>query len=97
MISYMSVDRVEGDIAVCELEMIWIEDSRTEDYWKKETIMVDVPMEKFENCGPRVEAAEQEGLELTKTDIRNFYKNVLDFRKNVLEFEKTFRNLKKCP
>ena len=51
MISYMSVDRVEGDIAVCELEMIWIEDSRTEDYWKKETIMVDVPMEKFENCG----------------------------------------------
>ena len=52
MISYISVDRVEGDIAVCELEMIWIEDSRTEDYWKKETIMVDVPMEKFENCGP---------------------------------------------
>lgn len=52
MISYMSVDRLEGSIAVCELEMIWVEESKTEDFWKKETKMVDVPMKKFVEFAP---------------------------------------------
>lgn len=51
MISYMSIDRLEGDFAVCELNMVWVKDCKNEEYWKTETKMVDVPIEKFENCG----------------------------------------------
>lgn len=50
MISYMSIDRIEGKFAVCEIELIWVELSKTEDYWKKETKMVDVPIDKFKDC-----------------------------------------------
>ena len=47
MISYISIDRIEGDFVVCELEMIELEDSRPEDYETKETKMVMVPMKEF--------------------------------------------------
>lgn len=42
MKSYASVDRIEGKFVVCELEMLEVEQSKPEDYAKKETVMVDV-------------------------------------------------------
>lgn len=45
MKSYASIDRIEGNFAVCELEMIGVEDSRPEDYAIKETEMVEISLE----------------------------------------------------
>lgn len=50
MISYLSIDRIEEKIAVCELEMIPMEESNTEKFDEKETKMVDVPIDKFGAC-----------------------------------------------
>lgn len=42
MKSYAIVDRIEGKFAVCELEMLEVEQSRPEDFAQKETVMVDI-------------------------------------------------------
>lgn len=44
MISYASIDRIEGNIAVCEVELVDIYESLKIDFDKKETITVDIPM-----------------------------------------------------
>ena len=44
MRSYAVVDRIEGDYAVCELELISTTESNHEDFRSKETEMVDVPV-----------------------------------------------------
>ena len=41
MRSYVSIDRIEGKFAVCEVELCSIEESRPDDY-SKDTIMIDV-------------------------------------------------------
>lgn len=41
MKSYASIDRIEGKFAVCEVEMLGIEDSKPTDF-NKETKMMDV-------------------------------------------------------
>lgn len=45
MRSYAAVDRMEGKFAICELELEEVEASRPEDYFTKETKMVDIPLE----------------------------------------------------
>lgn len=47
MKSYASIDRIEEKFAVCELEMIEIENSRPEDYCEKETKMLNIQLEKI--------------------------------------------------
>ena len=44
MISYAAIDRIEGNIAICELETIDIVKSKPEDFFEKETIMVDIEL-----------------------------------------------------
>jgi len=48
MISYASIDRIEGNFAVCEIEKIEIEKSKTTDYFEKETEMIDVSLEEIQ-------------------------------------------------
>ena len=66
MRSYLSVDRIENDYAVCELELIDIETSRQTDPWDRETQMVDIPIQflndvnegdilQVEHCGEVIE------------------------------------------
>lgn len=43
MKSYMTIDRIEGKYAICELELLDVEQSRETNYWDRETEMVDVP------------------------------------------------------
>ena len=47
MKSYASIDRIEGKFAVCEVEMIEIENSKPEDYCEKETKMMNILLEKI--------------------------------------------------
>lgn len=47
MKSYASIDRIEGDIAVCEVEMISYRNSKPEDFFDKETTMIDIPMDEI--------------------------------------------------
>ena len=47
MRSYASIDRIEGEFAVCEVEMIEVDSSKAEDYSEKETQMIDVSLEKI--------------------------------------------------
>ena len=47
MKSYASIDRIEEKFAVCEVEMIEIENSKPEDYSEKETKMMNVILEKI--------------------------------------------------
>ena len=42
MISYLTVDRVEGNCAVCELELIDVENSKNIEYKDRETQMIDI-------------------------------------------------------
>ena len=44
MISYASVDRIEDNFAVCEVEMVDIKDSRNIDDYDIDTQMVDIPL-----------------------------------------------------
>ncbi len=48
MKSYMTIDRIEGQFAVCELELISVEQSIEVDYWKRDTEMIDVPTSMLE-------------------------------------------------
>ena len=47
MISYASVDRIEGEFAVCEVELISFDESKPEDFETKETVMIDIPLDDF--------------------------------------------------
>lgn len=42
MISYLTVDRVEGNCAVCELELIDVEEIQNTEYKDRETQMIDI-------------------------------------------------------
>lgn len=44
MKSYASIDRIEGNYAVCELEMIGIQESMKIALGTRETIMIDIPV-----------------------------------------------------
>ncbi len=47
MKSYASIDRIEGKFAVCEVELIPVEESKPEDFATKETEMFDIPLQKI--------------------------------------------------
>ena len=47
MKSYASIDRIEGQFAVCEVELIPIEESKPEDFVIKECEMMDVSLRKI--------------------------------------------------
>ena len=48
MKSYASVDRIEENFVVCEVEEIEVKNSRTADYFQKETTMMSVLLETVE-------------------------------------------------
>lgn len=54
MKSFVSVEELEGEFAVCELELLPIEESKTTYYSQKETKMVDIPMEMVTQVIPDV-------------------------------------------
>ena len=47
MTSYASIDRIEGKFAVLEVEMLTFEESRPEDFATKDTVMIDVELQKI--------------------------------------------------
>ena len=40
MKSYASVDRIEGQFAICEIELVNLEESKSIKYFEKETVMI---------------------------------------------------------
>lgn len=55
MISYASIDRIENDIAICEIELIPFYDSYAEDYAIKETVINEVSLRMIEESIDEVE------------------------------------------
>lgn len=55
MLSYMSLERIEGDYAVCEVEQIPTTDARTDDFCCISCFRVDIPISTFHNMGIPVE------------------------------------------
>lgn len=47
MKSYATIDRIEGNFAVCEVELIPIEESKPEDFATKDCEMMDVSLRKI--------------------------------------------------
>lgn len=47
MKSYAVIDRIEGEFAVCEVELLYVEDSNTEEYFYHDTTMIEVPVALF--------------------------------------------------
>lgn len=47
MKSYASIDRIESQYAICEVELIPIELSKSEDFAKKHTRMLEVSLQKL--------------------------------------------------
>lgn len=50
IVSYASLERVEGDYAVCEVEQLSVLDSQIGDF-NKQCYMVNIPIEMFVNSG----------------------------------------------
>ena len=48
MKSYMTIDRIEGKFAICELEFISVDQSREVEYWDRDMEMIDVPINMLE-------------------------------------------------
>ena len=48
MKSYMTIDRLEGKFAACELEFISVEQSREVEYWDRDMEIIDVPINMLE-------------------------------------------------
>lgn len=48
MKSYMTIDRIEGKFAACELEFISVEQSREVEYWDRDMEIIDVPINMLE-------------------------------------------------
>ena len=67
MLSYMSIERVEGDFAVCEVEDLPLEDSEVDDFFDKPCFMCDIPKAMFEENGFPIE----EGLVFTVNHDRD--------------------------
>ena len=66
MKSYASIDRVENEWAVCEVEMIPVEESNVCDFFSKETEMIDISLNKIiESVG---EIQEGDDLILDRND-----------------------------
>lgn len=55
MKSYATIDRIEENIAVCEVELLETEQSKTTDFFDKETKMMDVLLEKIHEVTENVE------------------------------------------
>ena len=52
MKSYANIDRIEGKFAVCEVELLPIEESKPEDFATKDTEMLDILLQDIpENLG----------------------------------------------
>lgn len=52
MKSYASIDRIEGKFAVCEVELLPIEESKPEDFVAKDTEILDILLQEIpENLG----------------------------------------------
>ena len=52
MKSYASIDRIEGKFAVCEVELISVQERQAEEYIPFETEFMDFPLKDFpENSG----------------------------------------------
>ena len=47
MKSYASIDRIEGKFAVCEVELLPVEESKPEDFAIKDCEMMDVSLRKI--------------------------------------------------
>lgn len=48
MKSYMTIDRIEGKFAACELEFISVEQSREVECWDRDMEIIDVPITMLE-------------------------------------------------
>lgn len=56
MKSYASIDRIEGKFAVCEIEMVPVEESANFTSFEKETEMVELLVDSItEECGEVIE------------------------------------------
>ncbi len=60
MKSYATIDHIEGDYAVCELELIEAQMSDSIDYFYHETTMIEIPMKLIAEKG--IEISEWEIL-----------------------------------
>lgn len=54
MLSYLTIDRVEGDFAVCEVEQIPCIDARVDDFICISCFMADVPKAMFTSKGLQI-------------------------------------------
>lgn len=52
MKSFLTIDRIKGKFAICELECVSVEQSRELEYWNRSTEMVDIPVIMLDNPCP---------------------------------------------
>lgn len=71
MISYLVIDRIEEKIAVCEVELIEIDESKEISFLDKETVMSDIPVELFEDCGNNLCESDVYVVEHENGNVRN--------------------------
>lgn len=73
MKSYASIDRIEETFAVCEVEMIEIENSKPEDYSEKETEMINIILEKITARVGNIKEGDILVVEHDREEIKEIY------------------------
>lgn len=73
MRSYASIDRIEGKFAICEVEMIEVDNSKAEDFSEKETEMMDVLLEVIYSSVGNVEEGDILIVEHNENDVTEVY------------------------
>lgn len=89
MKSYASVDRVEGEFAVCEVELLEVENSRAEDYFAKETTTINIPLGNFSE---RIGVVEEGDIIVIEHDGENL---ICFYHKDNAEKQRRIEVLKK--
>lgn len=72
MTSYASIDRIEGQWVICEVELLPFEESKSEDFASKDTEIMDVLLNKFP------EEVEEGDIFVVKHDGKNV--KIVDYK-----------------
>ena len=70
---YASIDRIEGEFAVCEVELLPIEESAKLSFFEKETEMIDVQINRINEAYNDIKEGDIIVVESDNSNISHIY------------------------
>ena len=70
---YASIDRIEGEFAVCEVELVSIKESTKLNFFEKETEIIDISISKINEICDNIKEGDIIIVEYDETNISHIY------------------------